>query len=356
MVQRQVEVIEKGDIFFFYRPRVEAEEVRGREDVQRLFMTLAPDEPHKHYRLFVLGRKKLPRAKGGRDGERRNWALNVRTTDSPEDIRRELLGKEYTTETRGERHAGAARPVGEGKYELFRHGDHTELAYVLELPEKPGPAQQELAIERQASFVVAVKNPEVSIPGFPAPKEPPAYGPELEANFGHRRWIDAGDPALIDKEHAQLLLIAAESGAAVDELGLALEKEEEKRTTAEVCKQLALWCEGEAVKPLFTGEFPAREEQAPGEEVERLPPEKAPGRGGKKGGKAAASRGASAAAITKLLRGIEFPTSRKALVAHAREHESRLEEPEEAIAVLRKLPAGRFATMADVMKALGEIR
>lgn len=357
MAQRSIETVERGDIFFFYRPKVEAEKVRSREDVQRLFMVLAPEAPRRRYRLFVVGRKKLPRARGrGRDGERRNWAMNVRTSERPEDIRRELIAKEYRTETRGERRAGAAKPVGEGKYQLFRHGDHTELAYALELPKKPGHAQAEFEIEQEASYVVAVKNPEVSIPGFPAPDEPPEYGPEIEAKFGHRRWIDADDPALLDPEHAQILLLGTHAGDVEEQLGIELEKEEETRATAEVYRELEMRCEGEAVNPLFTGEFPATEQPAAGEEVERLPRERTPGKGGKIGGRAAASRGTSAAAITKLLRGIDLPASRSTLVRYAEQHQDRLDEAQEAIATLRRLPGRRFETMADVMAALGEIR
>jgi hypothetical protein len=64
---------------------------------------------------------------------------------------------------------GAAKPVGEGRYQLLGHRDHTELAYVLELPRRHGPAQEEFEIKDAASYVVAIKNPEVAaLPGFPA--------------------------------------------------------------------------------------------------------------------------------------------------------------------------------------------
>jgi hypothetical protein len=37
------EILEQGDVFFFYRPRVGVEEVRGLDDVQRFFCMLEPD-------------------------------------------------------------------------------------------------------------------------------------------------------------------------------------------------------------------------------------------------------------------------------------------------------------------------
>jgi hypothetical protein len=77
----------------------------------------------------------------------------------------EALEREtYRTRTRGERAQPEARPAGEGRYALVRHDDHTHLAYELELPTKPRDVQQELDIEPQASYVIAVKNPQAGSP------------------------------------------------------------------------------------------------------------------------------------------------------------------------------------------------
>ena len=54
--------------------------------------------------------------------------------------------------------------LGEGKYAIIRHHqNHTELAYILELPKEPGEAQIELGIEREASYVVSVINPKKQV-------------------------------------------------------------------------------------------------------------------------------------------------------------------------------------------------
>lgn len=37
-------IIEKGDIFFFYRPKVDTEEVEDIEDVQRFYMIMVSEE------------------------------------------------------------------------------------------------------------------------------------------------------------------------------------------------------------------------------------------------------------------------------------------------------------------------
>jgi hypothetical protein len=96
------QIVEQGDIFFFYRPKVGAEEVSSTEDVQRFYMVTALEEKDRKYRLFMLGRKKLPEIVEGKStSEERNWALNTLTTNNLEDIRKELLAAEYETETKG---------------------------------------------------------------------------------------------------------------------------------------------------------------------------------------------------------------------------------------------------------------
>ena len=159
------QIIEHGDILFFYRPKVGAEEVSDTGDVQRFYMVTAPEEKDSKYRLFILGRKQMPEIVEGKStSEERNWALNTLTTNNPGDIRKELLAAEYETETRGKRRMAAAAPAGEGKYSIIKHDNHTELAYVLVLPEIPGPTQKEFEIKKEASYIVSVKNPDIQIP------------------------------------------------------------------------------------------------------------------------------------------------------------------------------------------------
>jgi hypothetical protein len=38
------EILEQGDIYFFYRPKKNAQEVKGVEDVRRFFMVTAPEK------------------------------------------------------------------------------------------------------------------------------------------------------------------------------------------------------------------------------------------------------------------------------------------------------------------------
>jgi hypothetical protein len=147
------EVLEKGDIFFFYRPKTKivdgSGDVKSIEDIRRFFMVTATttaanteneqqqqfdgtngktpkEEESQRYRLFVIGKKSLPeiRTSEARRSER-YWAKVGGIFENPQELTSELLSDEF-------RKGDAARPVGEGKYAIVKHQDHAELAYVLE--------------------------------------------------------------------------------------------------------------------------------------------------------------------------------------------------------------------------------
>jgi hypothetical protein len=52
-------IVEKGEVFIFYRPRVGLDEVRDLADVQRFFFVIEPDAARR-FRRIVVGRKRLP--------------------------------------------------------------------------------------------------------------------------------------------------------------------------------------------------------------------------------------------------------------------------------------------------------
>ena len=164
----------------------------------------------KVYRLFLVGQKQLPEIVEGKStSKERNWALNILTTSNVQDIHKELLPAEYTTETRGKRRLAAAAPAGEGKYSIVKHDGHTELAYLLELPQELGPTQKEFEIRKEASYIISVKNPVVNVPGFAAfsSARKPEYPKRLMEMFGDRRWMDVENSELLDYKNTQLLLI-----------------------------------------------------------------------------------------------------------------------------------------------------
>ncbi len=143
-------ILERGNIYFAYRPRVDVQTVHGLEDVQRLSVLLGP-RGRDSYRLIVIGQKRLPAV----DGDRTAWGFVEKVASDPEAVEDELDPKRYLTTTHGERDRPAARPAGEGVYAIVRHRGHTHLVYVLELPAEPGEVQRALNIAREASHIEA---------------------------------------------------------------------------------------------------------------------------------------------------------------------------------------------------------
>jgi hypothetical protein len=105
-----VRILEQGDIYFFYRPKVGREDARGAADVQRLYLILSP-RARQVYRLVIVPEKRLPSVTGR--GDRSSWGFVERVGRRPEEVEDELDPRTYETRTRGERHRPAARPAGE---------------------------------------------------------------------------------------------------------------------------------------------------------------------------------------------------------------------------------------------------
>jgi hypothetical protein len=353
-------VIEQGDIFFFYRPKVGTEEVKGIKDVQRFYM-VASSEDNNRYRLFLVGQKQLPEiVEGKSSSEEKNWALNILTTSNPDDIQKELMPAEYSTETRGRRRLAAAAPAGEGKYTIVKHGNHTELAYILELPEIPGPTQREFEIKKEASYIISVKNPDVKVPGFAAfssEDKKPGYPKHLKEKFGDRRWINIEDPDLLNYENTQLLLIGARKKDIEKELGVDIDEEKETEKSADLFEELKLRKEQVPLKPLLKGKFPGKEETPMSQKVKELSKEEYPGaKGGKIGGRAAATKSTSAAAIAKMLSGIEFPKNKNELVECAKGNKDKVDNAGSIIDTVKELPTRTYRNMTDVEQEIGRIK
>ena len=197
-------VLEHGHVFFLYRPRVGAEEVRRLEDVQR-FSLLLHSEGRALFRRLIVGRKRLPDLRT----HERVWAFVADVAGGPP--------------------APDAYPAGEGRYALVDHGGHTHLAYVLELPPRPGEAQRIFGIEREASYVIAVRNPDAPAPPSAGlqPRRRPDYPDPLRARFGGRRFSPVDPPELLDHEGAEVVIIGAAADAET-ELGIDLDPETER--------------------------------------------------------------------------------------------------------------------------------
>jgi hypothetical protein len=244
------EVLERGNIYLVYRPKVEHTSATGLEDVQRFFMILSPFG-RQRYRLIVIGRKKLPAIA---DDHERNWGF-VQKVATPEAIENELDRLTYSTATRGKRHLSPARPAGEGVYAIARHDDHTHLAFALELPEHPGEVQKELNIPQEGSYIITVKNPAADAPpGIGSSQDDRAELPQrLRERFHGRRFVPVDPPDFLDREGAALVLIGADEHV-FDELGVRLDPQHETIETAELFNDLRME-RTEPLKPLFEGRW-----------------------------------------------------------------------------------------------------
>jgi hypothetical protein len=230
-------VLERGDVFFFYRPADEANPPSGLVDVNRFHMVLRP-EGGATLRYLTIGKKKLP----GED-DARNWGFVDGVFRDPEGLKGALASSGRA----------GARPAGEGVYALARSGRDTLLAYALELPGRPGEVQQALNIAPEGRFVLVIKNPEANAPaGVGLDEGRRAEFPEaLKARFGDRKWVPADPPAFLDHEGAELLLIAGDRGGEVPGPGLEPQPEDEEH--AEVFNDLRLERSERTIRPLFEG-------------------------------------------------------------------------------------------------------
>lgn len=244
-------IVERGDAFFFYRPRVGVEHVQRLEDVQRFFLILDP-EGEARFRWIVVGRKRLPDI----HEHERNWAFVAEVAEAPEEFRDELKSWRYHTKTRGERVEPAARPVGEGGYAIVDHDGHTHLAYVLTRPDPPGPAQDLFRILPEASYVVAVRNPAAAsdAPAGLGPRQRASFPPEVAARFDGKRFLPLDDPHILDFEGAEIILIGASEDVA-PELGIDVDPGAEDSQRTGLFAALRLQPEELPTAPLENGEL-----------------------------------------------------------------------------------------------------
>lgn len=218
--------IERGHIYFFYRPKVEVEEVHSLDEVKNLHILLIPRPPQfaagseegsssslkpdptrteeaelkvlspgadavpapvtrntskQHYRLLTIGKKKLPEPHG--TGRKETfWGTITSLGEDLHDLVEGLGPKTYETKTRGTRHEGAVRLVARGGYALVNTDARTpsqretHLGYNVSHPASSdiGDVQSAFGIYTASSFVVQVKNPKApnTAPGMGHTKEP----------------------------------------------------------------------------------------------------------------------------------------------------------------------------------------
>ena len=252
MVKDVVQPLERGVVYFLYRPKVGEFAPTGLEDVQRFYMILHP-EGKKLYRLIVVAEKRLPESQG--DGKK-YWGYVESIATSATQVEEEFKGRVYATKTVGERGQPSGRPAGEGMYEIFKHKDHTHLVYQLTLPEKLGQVQMELGIRPEGNFIISLINPKVTPPEDVVFKQyQKAHYPEkLQKLFDKRRFLKIEKSEFLNYSGSAFLLIGINREVSKD-IGIDIEPSLENGASAKVFDDLKLEKATHRIEPLFRGRW-----------------------------------------------------------------------------------------------------
>ena len=176
-----VEVLERGDIAFWYRPRVQAAgALVHTPGVQSFFFVLSTGGRHRRLRI---GRKRMPSPTG-----QRFWVRVERVGSFRRAVGDQLEDEHYRTKTRGDRFQPGARPIAQGCYALVRHDDHIHLVHRVEHVERPEELTEEIAVPEASSLIVLFERT-----------------PRTKAT-----WTTAGSIDLLDEEGAEVVLVGVD--------------------------------------------------------------------------------------------------------------------------------------------------
>jgi len=323
-------ILEAGTIVYLYRPRVASD---ASDEVQRFYILMRNS---RRIRLLVVGANRLPSDESRAEAGGRNWALVRAVTDDAGEIAQILRGGEYETSTEGTRHLPPVATLGEGRYALMQFDESTQLVHSLDRF-TDGDFVHGLGLRRDGFFVIAVRNPEVEVEGFP--EEDPGYPEALASLFRGRRWLPVVNPGLLDHEGAQIALMA---GFEVDTD--ALSDVESHRLDELLDLDLPR-------SALETGEAPDRDAF---DRRHHEPIDVDFSAGGKTGGRVAAVASGSASAVATLLTEVSFPASKKDVLDCAEVNRGRLDDAGPAMARLERLPRETFESMPELQRALSD--
>ncbi|MEO8702740.1 MAG: hypothetical protein ABI867_22035 [Kofleriaceae bacterium] len=175
-----LEIRERGDVQFFFRPSVQpAEADTFTLGVQSFFLILSPAGGALHRRLRI-GKKRLPESP-----RERFWARIERIGSLQRVLGGSLESESYITKTRGVRYQPGARPIAQGTYELVRHDDHFHFRYEAEAFDLLD-APEEIQLAQSGNFRILWK-----------------------ASSARATWTQHGDLAQLDDEGAQVVLVGS---------------------------------------------------------------------------------------------------------------------------------------------------
>ncbi|ETI25190.1 hypothetical protein G647_04563 [Cladophialophora carrionii CBS 160.54] len=216
-------ILEKGIIYFFFRPRVNVDDPQDVNDVARSFLVMRPipldaklgDGPigdEGNCRLLALPKKVLP--KSGKD---RFITFVEKCKTSFAELKETFLtGSEYQTKTQGTKHTAPVTPLAEGIYAITSTGRESHLAYIINIPSEVGEVQTDFGLKQRGSFVVSVKNPEQPPTGQQNVPSGPEYPQEIVDEFRGLRWKPL-EPKYLNYDHAQFLMIGEDYEKATEQ-------------------------------------------------------------------------------------------------------------------------------------------
>lgn len=166
-------ILEKGNIYFFYRHRVSGVATHGIHDIARSFVVLRPASPETAsdvknnslgfgatFRLLVFPKKVLPKHGGVKE-----MGFVEKAQITLKELQEAFItGFDYKTHTHGARTVPDAKLYAKGVYTITstQHGSY--LAYIITEPKKLGTVQEEFGLHERGSWLVQSKNPKVSNP------------------------------------------------------------------------------------------------------------------------------------------------------------------------------------------------
>src|SRR2546423_684315 len=195
----EINVLQSGSIYFFYRPKV-----GNNSEVQRFFFVLQPQKQNK-FQLLIVGKKQLPPA------AKDSYFLFLEAIkNNKEDLLSALNEKHYLTKTRGERILPTSQCLGAGKFLLVSHHNHTHFIYQLTNPSQIKEIQQEFNLKKEDDYLISIKNPQIGTPseiGLTEAKKV-KFPPHLQEKFANYSFISLTSHEFLDYERAELLLIS----------------------------------------------------------------------------------------------------------------------------------------------------
>lgn len=219
-------VIEKGHLFFFYKPKIDIPNPKNWNDIAKLHILMVPIQESQDHkcRIISIPKKKLPSI----DKHDINLCFVDEVSDSIDTLRKDVLDPVHyqTPKSHRDRITQGDRVLGEAIYMIEFGEQKSHLSYVLEVPKYPLEIQQIFNIEKEGSFVIQVKNPKFPYMGRFSMVN---YPKEITDLFADLKYIPLQTIKLLNYDKAEFLMIGGRHHIVdeIHEYGEELEEEAE---------------------------------------------------------------------------------------------------------------------------------